>query len=76
MGYQHGLNRAHREIIAQQVLNGASGEYVRGQIESMSASNSSNEWNYDANVTFASWLSRQGYVETARYLERRINGKT
>ncbi len=74
-----GLNRAEREIIAQQVLNRADPGYVRGKIREMADSkrgtSARDNWDYDENVRFCSWLSGQGWVETAQYLEKTINGR-
>ena len=66
----YGLNRAQREIVKVMVLRGESGGRVRGEIQSMMRSDG---WDYEANVAFCSWLAREGYYETAKYLECKIN---
>lgn len=73
-----GLNRAEREIVVQQVANDADGGYVRNLITKMTedkrgTSRQRDGWDYEANIRLCSWLSSQGYVETARHLEKKIN---
>lgn len=74
---QKGLNRAQREIVRGLVRSGSDGGYVRDQIDKMARENESSrtEWDYNKNVSFTRELTEEGYPETAKNLERLINGK-
>ena len=65
-----GLNATGRTIIEGLVEESYGGDYVREQIDQLVESDG---WDWNKNLYFVRWLTRRGYVETAKHLSRYLN---